>query len=649
MNMAIQETDDEKRDALLAIADSSFEQAQTMAPENRAVTEARAEYLRRTGRLKEAEQLVANDKKLLWRHYFQIGKLDRAGTLLDQLYKSQPKDIDVVKGLLLVAERQADGKAVQRYSEEILSLENTVDNHLMQIQTFLKMGLVKEAGLKLQSFKEKYPKEGRALLLEAWLAMRQGQLTKALQLTNRNLESNQNNAQAWRLRGQINLLMANYGQAISDLKQSKSLSDEPVARILLAKAYRQYGRYEDAIIELKSTIDMTDAPMEGRLLLEQIYIQLGRKEPLKQFYNDTLQKIPDSVLWFNRVGAFALDEGQFDRAEKFYAQAWQKSRNNGNGDAAALDGYLQALLLGAGTPNTDTWESGMLDKVFEEGRKYVDGNFANIAYLRMAEAKMKLGDRDAAIQYCRNAVDKAGTNELVVANTLQRMYKLLGAKEALKYCEERLQENPDSLAANFSIFNLKKINGEYNKAVDYIDKCLLIVGDDSPKRVNYIMEKAEVLTLAYNKTSDNNYLKKAIAEYESLLVEMPNNTSVLNNLAYMLANIGDRLTEALQYAERSLQERPNNPDLLDTYAYALHKNGKDLEAAESLQAALQQYESRQVPVPAEVYEHIGMVNEKLGEKGEAIAAYKQALQIGADNLPKTTEQRILLAIERLSK
>ena len=649
MNMAIQETDDEKRDALLAIADSSFEQAQTMAPENKAVTEARAEYLRRTGRLKEAEQLVANDKRLLWRHYFQIGKLDRAGTLLDQLYKSQPKDIDVVKGLLLVAERQADGKDVQRYSEEILSLENTVDNHLMQIQTFLKMGLVKEAGLKLQSFKEKYPKEGRALLLEAWLAMRQGQLTKALQLTNRNLESNQNNAQAWRLRGQINLLMANYGQAISDLKQSKSLSDEPVARILLAKAYRQSGRYEDAIIELKSTIDMTDAPMEGRLLLEQIYIQLGRKEPLKQFYNDTLQKIPDSVLWFNRVGAFALDEGQFDRAEKFYAQAWQKSRNNGNGDAAALDGYLQALLLGAGTPNTDTWESGMLDKVFEEGRKYVDGNFANIAYLRMAEAKMKLGDRDAAIQYCRNAVDKAGTNELVVANTLQRMYKLLGAKEALKYCEERLQENPDSLAANFSIFNLKKINGEYNKAVDYIDKCLLIVGDDSPKRVNYIMEKAEVLTLAYNKTSDNNYLKKAIAEYESLLVEMPNNTSVLNNLAYMLANIGDRLTEALQYAERSLQERPNNPDLLDTYAYALHKNGKDLEAAESLQAALQQYESRQVPVPAEVYEHIGMVNEKLGEKGEAIAAYKQALQIGADNLPKTTEQRILLAIERLSK
>ncbi len=649
MNMALQEQDADKRDALLAIADSSFEQAQDIDPDNKAITEARAEYLRRTGRLKEAEQLIANDKKLLWKLYFRIGKHDEARMLLEQLYKSQPKDVGVVKGLLYVAERQADRKAAERYSEEILLLDASEENHLAQIQTFLNMGLVREADLKLQSFKEKYPQESRALLLEAWLAMRQGQLKEALQLTNRNLASNQNDAQAWRLRGQINLLMANYGQAISDLKRSKSLSDDPVARISLAKAYRHSGRYEDAITELKSTIDMPDAPMEGRLLLEQIYIQLGRKEALKQFYDDTLQKLPDSVLWYNRVGASALADGQFDTAEKLFAQAWQKSRNSGKGDSTAIDGYLQALLLGAGTPGTSTWEPSKLDKVFEEGRIYVDGNFAHIAYLRMAEAKLKLGDKTTAIKYCQNAVDKAGTNEFLVANTLQRMYTLLGADEALTYCKQRLQANPDSLAANFSMFNLTKINGEYNKALGYIDKCLLIVGPDSPNKVNYIIEKAEVLTLAYNKTSDNNYLKKAIAEYESLLVEMPNNTSVLNNLAYMLANIEDRLAEALQYAERSLQARPNNPDLLDTYAYALHKNDRNQEAAESLQSAIQQYESQQLPIPAEVYEHIGMVNEKLGENDKALEAYKQALQIGGDNLTKTIQQRIKSAIKRLSQ
>ena len=218
-----------------------------------------------------------------------------------------------------------------------------------------------------------------------------------------------------------------------------------------------------------------------------------------------------------------MAEGEFDRAEKLFEQAWQKSRNNGKGDTTAFDGYLQALVSGAGTSTSSTWNPGKLDKVFEEGRKYIDSDFAPIAYLGMAEAKLKLGDKATAIQYCRKAVDKSGTNETQIVHTLQRMYELLGMEEAMMYCKERLEAEPDSHAANFAMFNLAKSNSEYNKAVGYIDKCLQIGGLNNPHRANYIMQKAEVLTLAYNKTSDNNYLKKAIAEYESLLVEMPNN------------------------------------------------------------------------------------------------------------------------------
>ncbi len=649
MTMALRETNDERKDALLAIADSSFDQAQAMEPENRSVTEARAEYYRRIGQQEKAELLLKKDKKLLWGHYFRIGRFDDARQLLEQFYKTDSKDSNVVKGLLLVAERQGDREAVMKFSEELLLLEDSIENNLLQIQAYLKLGLVREADLKLQSFKEKYPQENQALLLEAWLAMRQGQLTKALQLTNRNLAGNQENAQAWRLRGQINFSMANYEQAISDLNLSKTLSDDPITRIPLAKAYRQTGRYEDAITELKNTIDMPGAPMEARVLLAQIFSQLGRKEELNKFYDDTLQKLPDSILWYKRAAVFALAEGEFNKAEELFEKAWLKSQKDGNGDTTALDGLLHTLVLAAGTQSTATWNPTKLDKLFEEGRKYVDGSFAHIAFFRMAEGKLKLGDKATAIQYCRKAVDKAGTNEMLVAQTLQRMYSLLGAEEALAYCSERLETNPDSIPANYAMFNLTKIIGQYNKAESHINKCLQFVGPVGTNRVKYIMEKAEILTLAYNKTSDNKYLKKAIAEYKSLLAEMPNNTNVLNNLAYMLANNNERLTEALQYAERSVQAMPNNPNFLDTYAYVLHKNNRYDEAAESLQAALQQYESQQIEIPVEVYEHLGMVEEKLGEPDKALAAYKQALQIGKDKLSKATEQRIMVAIERLSK
>lgn len=298
-----------------------------------------------------------------------------------------------------------------------------------------------------------------------------------------------------------------------------------------------------------------------------------------------------------------------------YGQAWQKGQKDGEGDgapqryegrlgprAAAFDGYLQALVL-----------SGKFDKVFEEGGKYVGRDLAPIAYLRMAEVKLKLGDKPIAIEYCRKAVDKAGTDEIFASEISQRMYSLLGAEEALKYCEQRLEANPDSLAANLTMFNLTKINGEYNKALGYIDKCLQITGPDSSARVDYTVKKSEILYLAYEKTSDNNYLKTAITVYESLLAEMPNNMIVSNNLAYMLAQNNERLAEALRYAKRALDARPNNPSFLDTYAYVLYKNGRSSEAAEFLQAALQQYEQKNVPVPAGVYEHLSLIKEELGK------------------------------------
>jgi predicted Zn-dependent protease len=132
---------------------------------------------------------------------------------------------------------------------------------------------------------------------------------------------------------------------------------------------------------------------------------------------------------------------------------------------------------------------------------------------------------------------------------------------------------------------------------------------------------------------------------------MPNNTDiamVLNNLAYLLAENNERLPEALGYAKKGLSLKPNNPVLLDTYAYVLLRNGNVSEAAESLAAALQQFERDRIPVPAEVYEHKGMIKEKQGAKVEALAAYRQALKAGENTLSQKAKQRIEEAVSRVS-
>jgi len=680
--LAQQERDAKRKEVLFAIAVGSLEQAKQIEPQNEAMLESYAEYYHARGQEKEALKLLQESEGhgLLWRHHFQLGRYGQAKKTLEQLYRESslgPRDpslgagepltedeiratSDVIEGLMLVAERTDDREGVMKYSEELLLLEPSEQNYFNQLRALLNVGLTKEAEHKLQSFKEKHPADPRVPAIEGWLAMRQGQLDKALEFVNYSLEIQPDNAGAWRLRGEINALRADYDQAIIDLKKSKMLSDEPSTKLSLARAYLQAERVDDAVIELKNTINDPGTPEQARLLLEWIYLKRGRKETLEKFYEDNLQRFPEDAMWHNKAAAYALGEGKLDRADQLFEKAYQLKCQEHLGDdpdtelqdaqyATALDGYLNILLLMAGRRN-NIYRPEKLDKVFEVGKEFVDTAFAPIVFYRMAEAKLKLGDRDAAVDYCRTAVDKTGTNESLASEILYGMSLLLGEQEVSKYCLQRLQADPKSLVDNFVMFNLTQFKHQHNEAIDYIDKCIQIVGSDSDAGFRYRAKKARLMNIAYDETSDKSYLDGAIAVFESLLDKMPNNTHNLNNLAYLLAKKNERLPKALEYSKRAVENQPNNPNFLDTYAWVLYKNGKKAEAAEFLAASLQQYQQSAITAPAEVYMHLGVVKEELGERIQALAAYKQAMEVGKDEgLSGAVKEQISVAIERLSQ
>ncbi len=657
LNLAQDEKQQVEKDKLLYIAQSAFEQARQLDPSDKDVLYYYAEYYRAIGQDEKAKELLqeSQNENLLVEHYLQSGQYDKAKSELEKRYKNGSKDIGLIRGLLLIAIQSGNREEVKKYSEELVILENTRESFITQIQAYLKVGLVKEAEYKLQSFKEKYPNETGILLIESWLNMRQGRLDKALELVNMNLQYDPDNPAAWRLRGEINFYRSNYDQAISDLNKGKTILDESATRIALAKVYSRIERYEDAITELKSTLDNPDTSIEARLLLENIYIQLDRKHALKQLYEETIEKFPGNVQWLNKAAMFALQMGRFDDAEQLYKKAFlikqelfEKEQAHDVMYIAAFDGYLNAKITAAGSPNTNNWNPAKLGEVFNECKKYENGALAPIAYLRMAQAKLLLGDQQKANEYCRLAVDKAGTNDELASEILQGMYVILGPEEVTKFCEQKLQANPDSLAANFTMFKVARINNQYDKALNYISRCIELSEPRSTYRKEFSLKKADLLALAYDYSSDNSYLRKAITEYESLLEKMPNNTDVLNNLAYFLAENDERLADALKFARRALDSQPNNPGFMDTYAYVLHKNGMNEQAAEYIEAAIQQNQQDRIGVPAELYEHKGMIKTKLGAEKEALAAYEQALKFGVDTLSNNSKRRIQEAIEHLS-
>jgi predicted Zn-dependent protease len=85
---------------------------------------------------------------------------------------------------------------------------------------------------------------------------------------------------------------------------------------------------------------------------------------------------------------------------------------------------------------------------------------------------------------------------------------------------------------------------------------------------------------------DAGHRRQAIRYYEAALAAGPQRPSVLNNLAWSMAEEGVRLDEALELASRAVKLDPDNPVFLDTYAEVNFRLGRPARAAAVIRRAL---------------------------------------------------------------
>ncbi len=618
-NLSEDQTDPDKKQALIQIASDSYEKALELEPANQIVLVEYAEFYRATGREDEAERLISGsqNENVQWRYYYRIGQYPKAKEIMERLYAADPENQEVIGGLVDIARLTLNQDDVKKYSEALCRVDDSIRNNLVQIQVFLSVGLVSDAELKMQSFREKNPDEPLGQLLNAAILMRQGKLDEALKLTNRSLETDQANPLGWLLRGRIKLLLGDSTQAINDLTKAASLKDSADSRIALARAYMAADRMADAVMELSAIVDDPASPEQARLLLEAIYSKAGNFAALASFYGRMMKQYPDDLRWKMKAALLAMRAKNFAAAESIYKLVWNTSLERGEPDPGALEGYIRALISGE-----------KLQESMDVSSKYVNTEFKTVALVGMALTKWEMKDRPAAVEYFRMAADSVQDSPTTATDILNVMYNVIGPDEVEKYCQEKLAEDADSLVANYVLYHLSMITGDYNKAIAFLDKCIVISGSDSEYAINFMIKKGDLLARAYKKYSDKRHLDEAVTTWKYVLEKFPKNTRLLNNIAYLLAEDGRELDLASEYAKRAVEASPDNPDSLDTYAYVLYKNNRFEEAAEQAHASLQQYEALQAYATAEVYQHLGMIMEELGKKNEAIEAYEKALELG---------------------
>ena len=654
-SLASQQTDRARRKTLFDIAGKAFAVAFTMAPKDQTMLYGYAQYYRALGQNGKAEALLiqAEDDTLLWRHFVARGRIEEAHRVLKALYRMSPEDEDVLKGLLLVAEVTSDREGLARYFKELVAVNGSLENRFDQVAVCLKSGMISEAQAGLAELKAQASGQPRVSLLEGWLALSQGQLQQAQAKINAALDQDNQDALAWYLKGRVHMATSEFQDAVSAFRRSVSLIPDQATQLALAHAYAMADRTGDAIHELEALVARPNASMGAKTLLERMYRQEGRTRQLGAFYKTMIESSMNPVAWCIRAGEFELEQGHTDLAVQWLDQGFELKRNQYAGQApevwtqdtqylAVLDRYLEALVQSGQS------QRSRFNEVLQQGLLYTQCSFAPQVLSRMAQARLGLGERSKAMQNSRESIEKTGTDTNLMVEMFDRMSALLGDQAVADLAQALIQGGEKVLAGYIGKYGVAQRAQRFDQAFDAINYALALAGQIESEHRALTARRARLYTAAYEATATQSYLDEAISDYQSLLDKMPNNISVLNNLAYLMAVNDLALPQALTFVERAVALRPDSPMLMDTYAFVLYKNSKNERALELLSAATQQFEYSGLAMPFEVYEHLGMVHEALGQKDRALGAYEQALQRGDTTLPEAAEKRINSAIGRLS-
>ena len=356
-------TDTSRRDALNRLAEQLATRAKQLREETEQVykaalqanpksadlTEVYANHLRNLGQVEQAEALYqkilaqatdpqdASVKLRLAQQFLGRGQSDRAKTLVQEILDTDPANRDARALLAEIHVQQRDYADALTIFEQLRKEQDSPNLLIRQIQVLLTDNQFASAAALIAQLKQEYPDQEGAPLLEASSELSQGNYAAAAafaaQIIGDEKTTDRLKVEASLLQAEAFFFDRKYNQAETSLKTMRSLAraGDTRERVLLAQVYWAQGRRDDAIAQLKRTLEDSPGWTKAQQQLLQYLKEDNRWAEIQSMYQDALAAAPDSA---DRHIAAA-------RALAEYGQVEQRAARELN----AQDLFSQALKL----------------------------------------------------------------------------------------------------------------------------------------------------------------------------------------------------------------------------------------------------------------------------------------------------------------
>src|SRR6202050_1280665 len=315
-------------------------------------------------------------------------------------------------------------------------------------------------------------------------------------------------------------------------------------------------------------------------------------------------------------GGFELAEiyASLDRSEEAHQQL--EHLRAGGAPQGEIDRRLALLAFDSG----DMKEARQR---FQDLLSSGEGNDA--AQLYLADISARDGDPDAAIAGYRRLYDSS-----VALSARSRAAALLLDKskrtEALALLDDYATEHPeDELDLTLAKARLLADHGEADSGLALLSEAL----ERHPQHPSIEYDRAVILEQA-------GHVHESVEALEHMLVNRPDDPTLLNALGYTLADHNLELAHAEALIRRALVLMPDNPAALDSLGWVRYRQGDTKNAVSTLERAYS------LDHDGEIAAHWAEVLWVSGERGEARKVFAEPLAREPDSKPlKATIKRLL--------